>query len=106
MTTDSKDWRDLPPADQPFLPDEIQQEIEALAKGILPPRLNFARFRKAILDPVLLELGFWRQGIGFCREIDAFMVSLQLMRDKSNRAFRIDLGFQPLAMWDPAANGE
>lgn len=106
MTTASTDWRDLPLADQPFLSDEIQQEIEDLAKGILPPNLNFARLRKSILDPVLTDLGFRRQGTGFCREMDAIMASLEVTRDKSNRSFRIDLGFQPLAMWDPAAHGE
>lgn len=106
MTMASSDWRDLPLADQPYLPDEIQLELEELAQGILPPKVNFARLRKSILDPALLDLGFRKQGNGFCREIDPFMASLELMRDKSNRSFRIDLGFHPLAMWDPAMHGE
>lgn len=106
MTIASPDWLDLPLADQPVSDEEIQLELEDLAKGIVPPKVDFARLRKSILDPALLDLGFQRQGKGFCREIDAFMGSLEVMRDKSNRAFRIDLGFHPLAMWDPAVHGE
>lgn len=106
MTIDPTDWRNLPLADRPVTDEEIQQELEDLTKGILPPKLNFTRLRKAILDPVLLELGFREHDIGFCRELDAFMVSIEIMRDKSNRSFRIDLGFHPLALWDRATHGD
>ena len=102
----SPDWLDLPLADEPVSDQEIQLELEDLAKGIVPPKVDFARLRKSILDPALLDLGFQRQSSAFCREIDAIMASLEVMRDKSNRAFRIDLGFHPLAMWDPAVHGE
>ncbi|QIG53385.1 hypothetical protein G6N82_03790 [Altererythrobacter sp. BO-6] len=106
MKTAPTDWRDLLLAGQPLSDEDIQLELEDLAKEIVPPKVDFARLRKSILYPALLDLGFQRQGTGFCREIGAFMASLEVIRDKSNRAFRIDLGFHPLAIWDPAANGE
>ncbi|MGQ7828616.1 hypothetical protein [Altererythrobacter sp. Z27] len=106
MTAASTDWSDLPLADQPVSENDILQDLEDLGKGIVPPKLNFASLRKSILEPALFELGFHRQGIGYCKEFDAFIASIEIMRSKDNRAFRIDLGLQPAAMWNPAAHGE
>ena len=96
------DWQHLPVEEAACLPNEIEQELADLARGVLPPKLNFAPLRKATVDRALAELGLTRLGTAWALDIRGFRVALDLFRDKSNRAFSIDLGLQPLILWDDA----
>lgn len=106
MMETSEGWADLPLAQEPVLPEEIEQELADLAKGVLQPKLNFASLRKKTLDLALAELGFQRLGSGYCRELDGFMVAIDITRHNANRALCFDLGFHPMPMWDAASHSD
>lgn len=94
----------LPVEELPYLPSEIEQELADLARGVLPPKLNFAPLRKATVDRALAELGFAPLRTSWVRDIGDFRVAIEVFRDKANRAFRFDLGLQPLILWDDAVH--
>lgn len=94
----------LPVEELPCLPSEIEQELADLARGVLPPKLNFAPLRKATVDRALAELGFAPLGTSWVLHLRGFRVAIELFRDKANRAFCFDLGLQPLILWNHAAH--
>lgn len=94
----------LPVEELPFLPSEIEQELADLARGVLPPKLNFPPLRKATVDRALADLGFATLGTSWVLDIRGFRVAVELFRDKANRAFCFDLGLQPLNLWDDAVH--
>jgi hypothetical protein len=85
---------------------ESMQELADIAKGIFPPNLKFGPLRKATIDKALLELQFQRLGTSFVRDLNAFNVSIELMRTKDNKGFSIDVGLHPLVMWDEAVHAD
>lgn len=95
----------LPVEELAYLPAEIERELADLARGILPPKLNFSPLRQATLDRALAELGFARLGASWVLDIGDFRVAIEVFRDKANRAFSFDLGLQPLILWDGAVHG-
>jgi hypothetical protein len=94
----------LPVEEEPYLWAEIEQEMADLARGVLPPKLKFAPLRKATIDRALAELGFTQLGTSWVHDLRGFRVAVEVVRDKANRSFCIDLGLQPLTLWDDAAN--
>ena len=77
----------LPVEELPCLPSEIEQELADLARGVLPPKLNFAPLRKAAVDRALAELGFAPPRTSWVLDIRGFRVAFELSWDKANRAF-------------------
>lgn len=96
----------LPVEEAPCLSNEIEQELADLARGVLPPKLNFAPLRKATVDRALAELGFARLGTSWVLDLCDFRVAVDVFRDKSNRSFCLDLGLQPLILWDHAVHSD
>ena len=94
----------LPVEEAAYLWAEIEQEMADLARGVLPPKLKFAPLRKATIDRALVELGFTQLGTSWVLDLRGFRVAVEVFRDKSNRSFCIDLGLQPLTLWDDAAH--
>jgi hypothetical protein len=98
------DMDHLPVEEAAYLLTEIEQEMADLARGVLPPKFKFAPLRKATIDRALAELGFTQLGASWVLDLRGFRVAVEVFRDKSNRSFCIDLGLQPLTLWDDAAH--